>query len=66
MLNLENFDKTIMRTRESKLDFTLTQEDYERLLEHCDRAMEKPVPTAEGPDYEFAYFGVLCQIYITK
>lgn len=55
-----------MRTRESKLDFTLTQEDYERLLEHCDRAMEKPVPTAEGPDYEFAYFGVLCQIYITK
>lgn len=65
MLNLEDFDKLIMRTREHTLDFHMSEMEYAKLVDHCDVA-EKPFPKAPGPDYEFVYFGVLCQIYITK
>lgn len=68
MLNLEEFDKTIMRTRESTLDFHLTEDDADRLIAYCDAkyCVEKPLPTSPGPDVELRYFGVTVQIYIVK
>lgn len=68
MINLDNFDKTIMKTREQTLDFHLSADDADRLIAYCDSkyCVEKPLPAAPGPDVELRYFGVTVQIYITK
>jgi len=68
MLNLEEFDKLIMKTREQKLDFHMTESDFDHLIGHCDvkYSIEQPVPADKTCDHEFAYFGVLIQIHIVK